>query len=127
MKRNTHLQSIVYMLTFSTILFAYASCKKDDSVSSTVASGTTSTSTQAIAVSANRSAAGDSIYVVGTCDRGHHTDSIAFSNLPAGIPTYLTANYAGYAFQKAYTDKDTLGNVAGYVVIINYNGNPIGL
>lgn len=67
------------------------------------------------------------MYVVGTCAGDHHRDSVAFSNLPAAVTDYLTANYAGYTFQKAFTDKDTSGNTAGYVVIIQYNTNPVGL
>lgn len=84
-------------------------------------------STQAVAVAASRGTAGDSVYVVGTCARDHHRDSVAFSSLPAAVTNYLTANYSGYTFQKAFTDKDTSGNTAGYVVIIQYNTNPVGL
>ncbi|WP_018616698.1 PepSY-like domain-containing protein [Segetibacter koreensis] len=40
---------------------------------------------------------------------------------------YLTGNYAGYTFQKAYAEKDRSGNTAGYIVIIEYNSTPVGL
>jgi hypothetical protein len=49
------------------------------------------------------------------------------SGLPAAITDYLTTNYSGYTFQKAYTDKDSSGTISGYVVIIQFNGNPVGL
>lgn len=122
------------MISTSLLLVIFASCNKENSLATS--SGTTTTtastttavaSTQAVAVAASRYTAGDSIYVVGTCDHGHYRDSIAFSNLPAAITDYLTANYAGYTFQKSYTDKDSSGNVAGYIVIIQYNNNPVGL
>ncbi|MEJ7680765.1 MAG: PepSY-like domain-containing protein [Segetibacter sp.] len=47
--------------------------------------------------------------------------------MPAAVTDYLTANYSGYTFQKVFTDKDTSGNTAGYIVIIQYNSTPVGL
>ena len=124
---------IFNMLLLSILLLSFASCKKDyftgtptstttDSVSTTAVA-----STQAIAVAASRGTAGDFVYVVGTCASDHHRDSLAFSSLPVGVTDYLAANYAGSTFQKAFTDKNTSGNTAGYIVIIQYNGNPVGL
>ena len=133
MKTNMRTNGIFNMLSLTLLLLAFASCKKDytagTATSTTTDSVSTSAveSTQAIAVAASRGTAGDSVYVVGTCARDHHRDSLAFSSLPSVITDYLTANYAGYTFQKAFTDKDTSGNIAGYIVIIQYNGNPVGL
>lgn len=124
---------IFNMLALVILLLPFASCKKDYSAGTSPSATTDSVSTtaiastQAIAVAASRGTAGDSVYVVGTCARDHHRDSIASGNLPATATDYLTANYAGYTFQKAFTDKDTSGNIAGYIVIIQYNGNPVGL
>jgi hypothetical protein len=129
---KTHLR--FNALSFAFLLSVFASCKKDSLVNPAwVTQTTTATtdaavaSTQAVAVAAIRGIAGDSIYVVGTCARDHHRDSVAFSSLPAAVASYLTTNYAGYTFQKAFTDKDTSGNTAGYVVIIQYNDKPVGL
>jgi hypothetical protein len=111
-------------------LLSFASCKKDSSIetdATTIVSQSVVAATQAIAVSAASRAGGDSVYVVGTCAVHHHTDSIAFGSLPAAIGTYLNANYAGYTAQKAYSEKDSSGTVAGYVVIITYNGKPVGV
>ena len=81
---------------------------------------------QAVAVGVSTTS-NDSIYVIRTCAHDHHLDSISFTDIPAAITDYLTGNYAGYTFQKAYTDKDSSGNIAGYVVIIQFDGNPVGL
>jgi hypothetical protein len=118
--------SIIIISLFSFILFL-SSCNKENSVANT---GSTSQSvvsaTQSIAVAAGTTS-NDSIYVIHTCTHDHHLDSIAMSGLPAAITDYLTTNYSGYTFQKAYTDKDSSGTISGYVVIIQFNGNPVGL
>src|SRR5205823_2665595 len=85
---------------------------------------------QAIAVgttSLSSTSAADSIYIINTCSPDSHRDSVDFNSLPPAIGTYLTSNYAGYAFQKAFVIKDRSGNVQGYVVVIVFNGNPVGL
>jgi len=43
------------------------------------------------------------------------------------ITSYLTANYSGYTFQKAFKITNSAGTVTGYVVAISYNGKPVGL
>lgn len=128
--------SIFNMLSLALFLLPFASCKKD-SITDTAgaaqtavqsaATQTAAANTQAVAVAAARGMQGDSVYVVGTCARDHHRDSVAFANLPVTVTDYLTANYESYIFQKAFTDKDSSGNTAGYIVIIQYNGNPVGL
>jgi len=115
--------NIVFFLSF--ILFL-ASCQKETSVANTPVSPAAIAATQAVSVGVSTST-NDSIYVVGTCPENHHLDSVAFSSLPANLTAYLTSNYAGYTFQKAYDVKDSLGNITGYVAIIQYNGNPVGL
>jgi len=79
---------------------------------------------QAIVVSATP---GDTVYAVGTCTPGSKADTLAFSALPAAISTYLTANYAGYTFVKAYETLNATNVVQGYIVNITFNGNPVGL
>ena len=122
------------LATAGLAVFVLASCKKENS--SLTSNGTTATVSQAVVASVqaiavgtvtSRAAGTDSLYVIGTCAAHHHTDSIAFSTLPTAITNYLTVNYAGYTAQKAFTDKDSSGTVAGYVVIIEYNGKPVGL
>jgi hypothetical protein len=115
------------------ILFVLGSCKKENSLTGTTATATVSqsvvASVQGIAIgtTSSRIAGTDSLYVIGTCDTHHHTDSVAFSSLPTAITNYLSANYAGYTAQKAFADKDSSGTLSGYVVIIQFNGKPVGL
>jgi hypothetical protein len=65
--------------------------------------------------------------LLNTCSRYSSKDSISFSSLPAAITDYLTANYSGYTAQQAYSVTDSSGTAAGYIVIIQYNGSPVGL
>ena len=128
MKKTIQTSKLRSLVSLSLLLLSFASCKKDASLETANGSDvsqSTVLASQAIAISA--ADGGDSIYIVGTCAPRHRTDSIAFSSLPSTVGTYLTANYAGYTFRKAFTDKDVSGNIAGYVVVINYNGKPVGL
>jgi hypothetical protein len=115
------------VLMAATITIAAISCKKDNSIDNVtdVTNETTSVNAQAIAVGTAED--GDSVYVVNACNKNQILDSVAFSSLPTAITTYLAADYAGYTSQKAYTVEDTLGTLNGYVVIIQYNGTPVGL
>lgn len=120
-------------IVFTALAIGLFSCKKESTLG-TAASGSAIEAaiqnTGAIAVgatTAGSTSAADSIYVVNACSRGARKDSVSFSNLPASVSNYLSANYAGYTFQKAYNIKDASGTNQGYVVIIQYNGNPVGL
>ena len=136
MKNITIKRDLVLSLTALSIIAV--SCNKENSVAPATTTTTTTTATQsaitassAIAVAASSRTAGssskDSIYVIHTCAAHSHPDSIAFSSLPSSVTTYLTANYAGYTPAKAYTIKDTTGTLQGYIAIITYNSNPVGL
>src|SRR3954468_15939355 len=115
------------------IVYTAMSCSK------TAASPTASTSAasvaaaisnlQAIAVgsTAASTSALDSVYVINTCSRYATKDSISFSSLPSAVTDYLTTNYSGYTAQQAYSVTDSSGTATGYIVIIQYNGNPVGL
>lgn len=67
------------------------------------------------------------IFIVNCYHSGDIKDSVTFASLPSAIGTYLTANYAGYTFQKAFKISTSAGAVDSYVVVINFNGKPIGL
>ncbi|MCW3113879.1 MAG: hypothetical protein JWR18_2275 [Segetibacter sp.] len=126
MKKMIKSNTVLNLVSLSLFLAAFASCKKDASVENAAeVNQSTVAAAQAIAISA--ASGGDSVYVIGACSPGHRTDSIAFSSLPATVGTYLAANYSGYTFRKAFTDKDSAGTVAGYVVVIDFNGKPVGL
>lgn len=117
------------MCTAVSALIAMTSCKKENSQTTAEEAAITSAAsqTQAIAVAASAATPGDSIYVVHSCAPGSKRDTIAFGDLPATVKEYLNTSYAGYAPQKAYTVTDASGTLQGYVVIIQFNGNPVGL
>jgi len=117
------------MLLLSVILFLIASCSKEMSATNgtTNASNLTSTSTSSTIAVAVDSTGSDSVYLLQPCDRGYFRDSVAAAALPDSIRSYLTANYPGYGFQKAFVIRDSAGAVGGYVVIITFNGKPAGL
>ncbi|MES2274957.1 MAG: PepSY-like domain-containing protein [Bacteroidota bacterium] len=122
-------------------LFAVAlsSCNKaSDAISTTAtksASATTvATTTGDILIAASTtssslttSATKDSVFLMHACPAGKRPDTVAFSALSAAITTYLTTNYSGYTFQKAFKIADASGTTTGYVVAISYNSKPVGL
>ena len=116
---------VVYGFLVIAVVFIFSSCKKETSV---IGNGSTTSlsSSQAIAVGVS-STTNDSIYVVNACSPHRQLDSVAASALPSSITDYLNTNYNGYTFQKAFAEKDSSANVTAYVVIIVYNGNPVGL
>lgn len=127
---KTQLKTTYSYLAASVLLMAgVSSCQKEISgnrADQNAVIATTATSAT-IAVATNGNTTADSVYVVHICDKGLHRDSVAASALPATVSSYLTVNYSGYVFTKAFAVKDTLGAVKGYVVIINYNSKPVAL
>ncbi|TWJ02421.1 hypothetical protein JN11_01393 [Mucilaginibacter frigoritolerans] len=127
---------IIYpCLVMLSTLFILSSCKKDVTSNSSSKTTTTSTTTSSsltgsialTTLASTKTSTTDTIYLV-NCFPSHGTkDSVAFSALPSAIGTYLTANYSGYTFEKAFKTTDSLKVANGFVVIIKYNGNLIGL
>ena len=133
------------VLVLALIASAFTACKKDASlkaVSSTTSTTTPSTSvssstvlsTGSIAISSTQTLASttpfgapDSIYLKNCFPPKGKKDSVVFSALPSAIGTYLTANYAGYTFTKAFSITDSTKTLINYIVVIKYNGNLIGL
>ncbi len=89
----------------------------------TVAASLTSTSTSG----SSASGTSDSLLIIQPCGSGRHRTVVDSASLPTLITTYLTTNYAGYTFGKAFSIKDTSGTVTGYAVVIFYNNKPVGL
>jgi hypothetical protein len=117
---------ILNLCIIATVLVS--SCKKEGSTSSTAEASALQAavaSTQSIAVTTN--SAGDTVYVTHTCEPRDQRDSIAASALPTAVTAYLATNYSGYTFTKAFKISDASGTLKGYVTIISYNGNPVGI
>lgn len=110
-------------------LLSFASCKKDTSVTSDQAS----LSSEAIAIASTSSITGDvsttdSVYVVEGCKRGNDKKEVAQASLSAAITTYLTTNYAGYTFKKAFSiTNKTTNTLDSYIVAILFNSNPVAI
>ena len=126
-----------YVTAAALIIIGATSCQKDLSgannanTTGTSAITTSTSSTITVAVNGGTTTTGgtttDSVVVIHNCEKGQHRDSVAASALPAATQTYLTTNYAGYTFIKAFAVKDTTGGVKGYVVIVNYNSKPVAM
>jgi hypothetical protein len=80
----------------------------------------------AVAVTADTTS-GDAVYIINTCHHGDRRDSVAFSSLPASVGTYLTANYPGYTFKKAFKVVTPSSANDGFIVIIQFEDKPVGL
>jgi hypothetical protein len=116
------------ILMLLSILCILSSCKKDAGSTSTT-SNITSTGTIAITSLASTTTTGttDSVYLVNCFSRHSQKDTVAASALPAAITTYLTTNYSGYTFAKAYKITDSASVVTNYIVVIKYNSSYVGL
>lgn len=132
MKKLTKLNCL--LLAGLLALTAFSSCQKSGVASST--DKTTSTSqlvvaNGAILVAASTASTGtvatDAIYIVHAYTTGLTKDSVTFASLPAAIGTYLTANYSGYTFLKAFKISTSAGVTDSYAVVILFNGKPVGL
>lgn len=121
-----------YLIAAFLIIAGATSCQKEISGNANVEATLLTTSTSStIAVSGGGSDGGsatkDSVYIINPCEKGTHREPVEPSSLSATIQTYLSTNYTGYTFTKAFAVKDTAGTVKGYVVIISFNGKPVGL
>lgn len=113
------------LVTLALISTVGTSCKKELSQASSTSQ--TNSSTIAVAASENAAASGDSIYVIQPCPRGYSRDSIAESALPSAAAVYLSDNYSGYTFAKAFAVVNTSGQTAAYVAIIYFNDKPVAI
>ena len=124
---NTRISSTTrtYLFTLGSIsVLAYSCTKESSQLTST---SQTSSSTIALAASENNSAAGDSIYVIQPCPRGYSRDSITEAQLPSPATAYLSSNYSGYTFNKAFAVVNSFGQTAAYVTIIYHNDKPVAI
>ncbi|MES2809048.1 MAG: hypothetical protein V4619_10510 [Bacteroidota bacterium] len=127
--RTTKL-TLPLMLAF--VVSVFTACQKNNVTPADTED--TSTPVGVIAVTTTTSLAGstsgttkDSVYLVNCFGKGAKKDSIAFSSLPAAIGTYLAAHYDGYTIAKSLKITDASGVVVNYIVVINYNGSPVGV
>ena len=122
--RNT---GIICLLTASIVMIILSSCQKNLSASANTASSTIAVAASESAAAANPTTAADSVYVVQPCARGYSRNPISATDLPSAVTAYLTANYSGYTFSKAFSIVNSTSAVTAYVVIIYYNDKPVGI
>lgn len=128
MKNSLKINLGLLMLALSISIFS--ACNKTQQVSPTGSNGTAQVisaaflNSQALAVATSGT---DTIYIVNTCHPGSKADTLASTALPDSTTAYLTANYGGYTFKKAFKILNSTSVLQGYVVVILYNGNPVGL
>jgi hypothetical protein len=125
---------IYYLLmAIAVTVTTFSSCKKEESTDKTEESAVISAgaiavgTTTSLGILSSISGVKDSVYLINCYAKRGKKDSVAFSALPTAISTYLTANYAGYTFSKAFKITDPASTLTGYVVVIKVNNNPIGL
>lgn len=128
MKTTKHLKNA--MLILSIVLLGLASCEKEklrdhQELSDLKLTAVALSSTSAIS---GATGATDSLYAVDACKKGDKRVLVEFSALPSAIGAYLTVNYTGYTFSKAFNIVDkTTAAVEGFVVSIQFNGKPVAL
>lgn len=118
------MQKFIY--SAAVLLLGFTACKKE--ASTETSEDASASPTIAVAASATiATASQDTVYLLQPCGRGAKRTAIAEADLPAVVATYLSANYAGYTFYKAFSINDRSGATTGYVAVIYYNDKPVGL
>jgi hypothetical protein len=111
-----------------TLISTFASCKKSDMTASTDLSGSDYIAAAAeLKTSASSTTPTDSVYLMQRCKHGDRRELIDQSALPSAVTSYITANYNGAVFSKAFALKNNSGGLSGYAVVVYYNNTPVGL
>ncbi|MGZ3922551.1 MAG: PepSY-like domain-containing protein [Flavisolibacter sp.] len=124
MKTTISLSRAGYVLLAAAVI---TSCNKNDLSSSAVPLSSSNTIAVAASSTVSTSGSTDSVYLMQPCQHGEKRDSVAQSDLPSSISTYISTNYSGSTFKKAFALKNSASTVIGYVVVIYYNDKPVGL
>ncbi|MBM3402055.1 MAG: hypothetical protein FJY21_07050 [Bacteroidetes bacterium] len=129
MKRYTQLKSAI--LVAGIAILSLSSCKKDntlaldDELQFAKLEAITISSTTAIKGSGNSS---DSLFAMEACKKGNKKTPIEQSLLPSVITSYLSSNYAGNTFIKAYRiNNQSTSALDSYVVMVQFNDKPVAI
>jgi hypothetical protein len=127
MKKNTQIKSA--LLVLSVALISLGSCKKD---SFSIDNELEFAKLEAITISSTAAIAGgstsDSLYALEACKKGNKKTPVELTALSASITTYLSANYSGFTFQKAYqVANQATSAVESFAVVIQFNNKPVAL
>jgi hypothetical protein len=112
-------------------ILTLSACKKDnvlsldDELQFAKLEAITISSTSAISGSGNAS---DSLYAMDACKKGNKKTRVEQSSLSAAITTYLSANYPGNTFLKAYQiANQTTSVLESFVVVVQFNEKPVAI
>jgi hypothetical protein len=112
-------------------ILTLSACKKDnvlsldDELQFVKLEAITISSTSAVSGSGN---ATDSLYAMDACKKGNKKTRVEQSSLSASITTYLSANYPGNTFLKAYQiANQTTSVIESFVVVVQFNEKPVAI
>ena len=121
------------LLIIAAIASVFTACQKSG-VNPTETTANTTGTTGIIAVTTTTALAGstsattkDTVFLVNCFGPRDKKDSVAVSALPSAIGTYLTANYSGFTNEKAFKITNAAGTITNYIVVVTYNGSPVGI
>lgn len=130
MKAIINLRNSIVLLAL--VAVGFTACKKSESGTIT----DFGTQLGAVAVASTNTVAGlqtttstvDSLYAMDACHKDHKRANVKADALLTSISTYLTTNYAGYTFIKAFSTSTIKTNTLdAYVVAINFNDKPVAI
>lgn len=129
MKRYTTIKNAILVVSMG--ILTLSACKKDnvlsldDELQFAKLEAITISSTSAVSGSGN---ATDSLYAMDACKKGNKKTRVELSSLAASIKTYLSANYPGNTFLKAYQiANQTTSVVESFVVVVQFNEKPVAI
>lgn len=129
MKRFTQIRSALLILSMA--LLGLSSCKKDGTF--TTDSELQIAKLEAITISRTSvikgsGVASDSLYAMAACKKGNKKTPVEESALPGSVTSYVSSNYAGYTFQKAFQiNNQTTTALDSYIAVIQFNDKPVAL
>ena len=123
MKRYTTFKNALLIVSMG--ILTLSACKKDnvlsldDELQLVKLEAITISSTSAVSGSGN---ATDSLYAMDACKKGNKKTRVEQSSLSASIKTYISANYPGNTFLKAYQiSNQTSSVIESFVVVVQFN------
>ena len=129
MKRYTTFKNALLIVSMG--ILTLSACKKDnvlsldDELQFVKLEAITISSTSAVSGSGN---ATDSLYAMDACKKGNKKTRVEQSSLSASIKTYISANYPGNTFLKAYQiSNQTSSVIESFVVVVQFNEKPVAI
>jgi hypothetical protein len=118
----------IFSLFIAVLSLGIISCNKEvSSPNNSTGNSTATTSTSATIAALGDSSGSDSVYIIQQCGPGFFRNSVDSTALPANLHNYLDSAYTGFHYLKSFEITDSAGANGGYVVIISFNGKPVGL